>query len=115
VVEVNVTDEFKAWYEDLSEEEQLSIERVVVRLQELGVSLGHPYSSAIEGSRYALRELRIQHAGDPYRVFYAFDPRREAVLLIGGSKAGRDRFYEEMVPMAEGIWEGYLRETNQGG
>jgi hypothetical protein len=72
--------------------------------------LGFPYSSAIEGARYALRELRIQHATRPYRVLYAFDPRRQAVLLIGGDKTGQDRFYEEMIPAAEAIWKEYLGE-----
>jgi len=41
-------------------------------------------------------------------VLYAFDPRRQAVLLIGGDKTGRDRFYEEMTPWAERVWEEYL-------
>jgi hypothetical protein len=104
-----VTDEFRAWYEDLAQEEQESIERGVVRLEELGVGLGHPYSSDIRGSDYPLRELRIQHDGRPYRVFYGFDPKRQAVLLIGGDKTGKDRFYEEMIPRAEAIWKEYLR------
>jgi hypothetical protein len=57
-----------------------------------------------------LRELRIQHQGEPYRVFYAFDPKRQAVLLLGGNKVGNDRFYEECVPTAEAIWEAYVAE-----
>ncbi|MBN1612535.1 MAG: type II toxin-antitoxin system RelE/ParE family toxin [Polyangiaceae bacterium] len=62
------------------------------------------------------RELRIQHGGDPYRVFYAFDPRRSAILLIGGSKVGDDRFYERMVPVVDRIYEEHLaRLANQGG
>jgi hypothetical protein len=51
--------------------------------------------------------------GFPYSVFYAFDPQRQAVLLIGGDKTGHDRFYEEMIPAAERIWAEYLRETGQ--
>lgn len=80
------------------------------RLEVGGVVLGHPYSSDVRGSKYALRDLRIQHQGRPFRVFYAFDPKRKAVLLIGGDKTGRDRFYEEMIPVAERIWEQYLAE-----
>jgi hypothetical protein len=60
-----------------------------------------------------LRELRIQSAGRPLRVLYVFDPKRQAVLLIGGDKTGNDRFYQEMIPRAESIWEAYLRETQQ--
>jgi hypothetical protein len=41
-----------------------------------------------------MRELRVQHQGRPYRVLYAFDPRRAAILLIGGDKTGNDRWYE---------------------
>ena len=42
-----------------------------------------------------MRELRVQSGGRPIRVFYAFDPRRMAILLIGGDKTGDDRFYDE--------------------
>ncbi|WP_331879716.1 type II toxin-antitoxin system RelE/ParE family toxin [Legionella adelaidensis] len=48
-----------------------------------------------------LKELRIQHQGRPYRVFFAFDPKRNAVLLCGGNKTGKKRFYDMMVPIAE--------------
>jgi hypothetical protein len=52
----------------------------------------------------------VQHQGRPYRVLYAFDPSRQAVLLIGGDKTSRDRFYQEMIPQAEAIWREYLEE-----
>ncbi len=67
----------------------------------------------MRGSRIALRELRVQSAGRPLRIFYVFDPGRQAVLLIGGDKTGRDRFYEEIVPIAERIYQEYLRETRR--
>jgi hypothetical protein len=54
--------------------------------------------------------LRVQHRGEPYRVFYAFDPRRSAILLIGGNKTGDDQFYERMVPV---IYDEHLRELEQ--
>ena len=113
MVEVIVTDEFREWYEALTEGEQESIIRGVGRLEQLGVALGHPHSSQVKGASVALRELRIQHDGRPYRVFYAFDPKRQAVLLLGGDKTGRDRFYEEIVPQVEAIWKAYLRESEQ--
>ena len=100
----------QGWYEGLSIEEQESVFRSITLLEQLGTSLGFPYSSAIQGSRYPLRELRIQHKGRPLRMFYAFDPERQAVLLLGGDKGGDDRFYQEQVPRAEAIWEQYLRE-----
>jgi hypothetical protein len=110
VAEVVVTNEFRDWYEALSIGEQESVFRAVTLLEELGTKLGFPYSSAIQRSRYPLRELRVQHRGRPFRVFYMFDPERQAVLLLGGDKSGEDRFYEENVPRAEALWEQYLRE-----
>lgn len=71
-----------------------------------------PRSSQIKGSRYGLRELRIQSHGDPLRVFYAFDPKRQAVLLLGGNKAGDDRFYAINIPRAERLWVEYLEDID---
>lgn len=59
-----------------------------------------------------MRELRIQHEGRPYRVLYAFDPRRTAILLIGGDKTGNNRWYEESVPLADAIYDRHLRELD---
>jgi hypothetical protein len=56
-----------------------------------------------------MRELRIQHKGNPYRVLYAFDPRRSAILLIGGNKAGKDRWYEEYIPIADKLYADHLQ------
>jgi hypothetical protein len=57
-----------------------------------------------------MRELRSQCKGKPLRTFYAFDPRRTAILLIGGGKTGNDNFYDEMVPKADRIFDEYLKE-----
>ena len=57
-----------------------------------------------------LRELRIQSGGRPLLVLYIFDPRRDALLLIGGDKTGDDRFYERLIPQAERLWEIYQKE-----
>jgi hypothetical protein len=82
---------------------------VVELLVEHGPSLPFPYSSGIHGSRHRhMRELRIQHAGRPYRVLYAFDPRRAAILLLGGDKTGQDRWYEQHVPVADDLYDEYL-------
>ncbi len=71
--------------------------------------LAYPFSSGIEQSRHPhMRELRIQHGGRPYRVLYAFDPRRVAILLIGGDKTGDDRWYDKYVPIADKIYEEHI-------
>ena len=108
--EVEVSDEFRDWYEPLSEAEQLSVEKVVLMLEEAGPALGFPYSSGIQQSKFNhMRELRIQHEGRPYRVLYAFDPARSAFLILGGDKTGDDRWYEAMVPKADAIYQDHLK------
>jgi hypothetical protein len=109
--EVEFTDEFGDWWDGLSVAEQESIRVKVELLAELGPALTRPHADTIHGSRLKnLRELRIQHEGRPYRVLYAFDPRRTGVLLIGGDKTGNPRWYEEFVPKAEALYAQHLRE-----
>ena len=109
--EVEYTDEFEAWWHSLSAAEQNSVASVVVLLEESGPRLDSPYSSAIYGSRHGhMRELRVQHAGRPYRVLYAFDPRRMAILLIGGDKTGDNRWYARMIPIADDLYDQHLVE-----
>jgi hypothetical protein len=62
-----------------------------------------------------MRELRIQHEGRPYRVLYAFDPRRSAILLIGGDKTGNDRWYDEYIPAADGIYDEHIAALKKEG
>ena len=108
--DIEYTDEFETWWVGLDEEEQIDIDAVVGLLEEKGPHLPYPYSSDIKGTRYkAIRELRIQHNGRPYRILYAFDPHRAAILLIGGRKTGGERWYEKYVPMAERIYEEHLK------
>jgi hypothetical protein len=94
----------------LTAEEQDSVATSVRLLEEHGPTLDYPHSSKIATSRHGhMRELRVQHAGRPYRIFYAFDPRRCAILLIGGDKTENDRFYEQMVPVADTIYDQHLK------
>lgn len=111
--EVEFTDEFGSWWEGLDEDEQDSVDQGVGLLSARGPSLPFPHSSDIKNSRHGnMRELRVQHRGAPYRIFYAFDPRRSAILLIGGNKTGDDRFYERMVPLADRLYDEHLRELD---
>jgi hypothetical protein len=114
--EVEGTDGFARWFEALDDSEQVSVGRVVDLLVEQGPSLPFPYSSGIATSRHRhMRELRIQHEGRPYRVLYAFDPRRAAILLLGGDKTGNDRWYDEHVPRADTLYDEYLEELRREG
>ncbi len=107
--EVEYTDEFEEGWNSLDENEQATVDAYVRMLEEFGVALGFPYSSDIKGSKYSqMRELRAQHKGNPYRVLYAFDPRRMAILLVGGDKTGKNRWYEEFVPIADALYAEHL-------
>jgi hypothetical protein len=108
MVEVLGTDEFEEWFLGLGSGDARAVVRGVGLLEAKGLALGFPHSSALGGSRYALRELRVQSLGRPLRIFYAFDPERQAVLILGGDKTGDGRFYAGMIPRSEAIWERYL-------
>jgi hypothetical protein len=117
---VEYTDEFGAWWDGLTEAEQASISAHVSKLEDRGPNLPHPYSSGIAGSRHGhLRELRVQSGGRPLRIFYAFDPRRAAILLLGGDKTGDERFYNRMIPIADDLYDEHLKaiekERDDGG
>ena len=113
MVDIVATDEFRVWYTELDNDTAEDVTASVDYLAVEGLRLGYPRSSAIAGTSFALRELRIQSKGHPIRVFYAFDPVRNVVLIIGGDKTGDNRFYERLVPLAERIWKEYLDETAQ--
>jgi hypothetical protein len=87
---------------------------VVDLLEQAGPSLAHPYSSGINGSKFShMRELRIKHKGRPFRVLYAFDPIRRALLLIGGDKTGDGRWYDKAIPKADKLYAAHLREMER--
>ena len=79
-----------------------------------GPQLGRPYCDTLKGSKVAnLKELRVQVDGDPFRVLFAFDIERAAVLLVGGNKAGDKRWYDINIPIAEKLfaaWEAQIRK-----
>ena len=96
--------------------EHIQITASVELLEERGPSLPFPFSSGISSSRHNhMRELRVQIGGAPFRIFYAFDPRRMAILLIGGNKTGDDRFYETQVPVADTLYDVHLKELAKEG
>ena len=113
--DLEYTDEFESWWNGLTAEEQEDVRFVVRLLDERGTRLGDPYSSQVLTSRHGrMRELRIQSGGRPIRIFYAFDPRRTAILLIGGHKTD-NRFYREYVRRADVIYDEYLQQLRREG
>jgi len=106
--DVEFTDEFERWWNSLSEDEQDSVDHMVRLLQKRGPSLGRPHADLIQSSRHSnMKDLRVQHAGRPYRVLFAFDPKRCAILLTGGDKTD-DWWYEEFVPIADRLYDEHL-------
>lgn len=108
--DVEFVDEFGQWWDGLTGGEQESVAHYVKLLEAFGPMLDHPYTSKVYGSKHShMRELRVQHEGQPYRVLYAFDPRRAAVLLLGGDKTGKDRrWYDENVPIADARYDAHI-------
>jgi hypothetical protein len=88
----------------------------VLLLEAWGPHLPFPYTSGIATSRHShMRELRVQHGGRPYRILDAFDPRRNASLVIGGEKTGNDRWYDEYVPIADDLYDEHLEVLRREG
>ncbi len=113
-MEVFGTDEFETWYEGLDAAQAAAVRRVVELLALRGVELGFPYSSALKLTRHPLRELRAGTGRTEIRVIYAFDPCRDAILLIGGVKTSGRGFYARIVRAAERVWLDYLAEQAAG-
>lgn len=79
----------------------------VALLKQFGPTLGRPAADTLKGSKIAnLKELRFSGAGGAWRVAFAFDGNRIAVLLAAGDKGGKDqaRFYRALIRLAEERW-----------
>lgn len=114
--DVEYTDEFERWWGSLTEDEQADVSASVALLELHGPQLSRPHVDTIKGSRHAnMKELRTQSGGKPLRTFFAFDPRRTAILLIGGDKTGDNRFYDRMLPIADALYDEYSAEIKKEG
>jgi hypothetical protein len=113
---VEFTNEFRAWWDIPTERQQEDVAALVQLLMEYGPQLRFPHASGVAGSTHThMRALRVQSGGRPLRIFYAFDPRRTAILLVGGDKTGDDRFYETFIPVADRLYDEYLDELRREG
>lgn len=113
--EIEFTAQFEGWWNSLNADEQESVGFSVRLLQEHGPELKRPHADTLKGSAFPnMKELRIQHSGRPFRILFAFDPRRVALLLLGGDKTGKSRFYAEAIAEADAIYAEHLRNLNGG-
>ncbi len=108
--EVITTDKFDEWFDSISDVDRANVIAGMLLLEEIGPNLSRPYADTIEGSEFLnMKELRVQSKGDPLRAFFAFDPKRRAVLLIAGNKVGNEkRFYKRMIPLADKEYRTHL-------
>lgn len=119
--EVIVLDEVRDWYENLVEASPTTAELVTAAidlLEEKGPTLGRPLVDTITGSNIAnLKELRPGSEGrSEIRILFAFDPDRQAVLLIAGDKAGKwKKWYDENIPIAEERFQRWLNDEQEEG
>jgi hypothetical protein len=85
-------------------------------LEAYGPQLGRPHTDILQGSHYAnLKELRLEVKGAQWRVAFAFDPWRTAILLAGGNKTGRNqiRFYKQLIQKADKRFKDHLQLTKK--
>ncbi len=113
---VEYTDEFEKWWSELSSNEQVDLAASIRLLEAIGPTLGRPHADTVRHSRHPnMKELRTQSSGKPLRTFFAFDPRRSAILLVGGDKTGDSQFYQNMVPAADQLYDQYLEQLKKEG
>ena len=107
--DVDSTDDYDSWFAGITGEEQERIVAVVRLLRQDGPALGRPFIDRIEMSRHAnMKEVRVRHI----RILFAFDPRRQAILLLGGNKEGKwDSWYDEQVPRADALFDRHLAKV----
>ena len=113
--EVEYTEQFEAWWLTLNAEDQDSIRASVEVLEERGPALGRPLVDTLKGSRHPnMKELRPTVGN--IRILFAFDPRRTAILLLGGDKTNRWReWYQRMIPIADRLYDEHLDTLRKGG
>lgn len=109
------TVEFEAWWDDLTEDEQDDVDARVRQLEQVGPTLRRPTVGEIVGSAYdpQMKELRV---GTSIRVLFVFDPRRTAILLLGGHKAGQWKaWYVTAIPEADRLYAEHLDQLRREG
>ena len=108
---LNWADEFDPEFDELPEGVQEEIEALSRLLQQFGPQLGRPRVDTLNGSHHAnMKELRFDAADGVWRVAFAFDPKRHAILLVAGDKSGgsEKRFYRDLIRKADDRFGAHL-------
>lgn len=110
---INFHDAFEAEFSEFSDSVQTELMASVRLLQTFGPQLSRPHADTLEGSKYAnMKELRFKANNGVWRVAYAFDPERAAILLVAGDKGGvsQKRFYNQLISKADKRFDEHLQE-----
>ena len=113
---VRLEDAFDPEFDDLPTGVQDELLAHAHLLEEFGPMLGRPSVDTLNGSRHAnMKELRFTAVGGVWRVAFAFDPERQAVLLVAGNKSGinRRRFYNRLVRKADERFDAHLGRLSE--
>ena len=108
---IRFEDEFEGEFRALQTEVQDQLLAGARLLADYGPQLGRPYVDTLKGSKHPnMKELRFDAAGGVWRVAFAFDPRRQGILLVAGDKSGvsQGRFYEQLIAKADKRYTAYL-------
>ncbi len=98
-------EEFEAEYDELGEEVQDELLAHLKLLEKFGPQLGRPHADTLKGSTFTnMKELRFSAKDGVWRFAFAFDPKRQAIILCGGDKSGggERRFYRDLIQKADG-------------
>jgi hypothetical protein len=113
---VEIGDEFDQEFNALHENVRTEILALSRLLQQFGPQLGRPRADTLNGSRYAnMKELRFSAADGEWRVAFAFDPKRKAILLVAGDKSGvsEKAFYKHLITKADKRFDAHLRRLKE--
>jgi hypothetical protein len=112
--DVQLDEDFAAWLARLDADLRNEILAHANLLREHGPQLGRPHVDTLEGSAFTnMKELRVQFRGDPWRILFAFDPNRAAILLVGGNKRGDKRWYKKHLPIADERFRRHLERLER--
>jgi hypothetical protein len=109
--EVGFQSDFVPEFREFSTAVQDALLAILIKLRQFGPLLGRPDVDTLKGSRYPnMKELRFNAGDEVWRVAFAFDPSRRAILLVGGSKSGitKERFYSGLIRVADDRFERHL-------
>ena len=110
--------EFEPEFDTLVTDVQDKLYALTTRLAERGPSLGRPHVDTLKGSKHAnMKELRFNAADGVWRVAFAFDPQRKAILLVADDKSGSPerRFYKKLVKKADERFDAHLQQIENRG